>query len=200
MRPLVLVLSDGQEHPVQSIRDILARGRANDATLSCRPRTGARSGRQSSHSVRGEGECPAPRPPDFRVAARTRECSPWLSHLRSSSTLSSSSLLLDAQHRDLIAAGVDGEQVLAVTGGLQRTLRTRCRFPFRRYPLQTPEPCRGVSVPSACRSKPAIVFVPAVLSSTYRCPTTSDAAELLSAAAAAPTAASVSRLIVTAHA
>ena len=44
-------------------------------------------------------------------------------------------------------------------------------------PAANGEPGIGVSVPSAWRSKPAIVFVPAVLSLTYRCPTTDEAAD-----------------------
>ena len=58
-----------------------------------------------------------------------------------------------------------------------------CNAPWEPVPVPVPapptengDPASGVSVPSACRSNPATVFVPAVLSLTYRCPTTSDAA------------------------
>src|SRR5439155_1196653 len=49
-----------------------------------------------------------------------------------------------------------------------------------------------VSVPSAWRSKPAIVFTPPVLSFTYTCPTTPDVADA-APASTAPAVASASR-------
>src|SRR5438034_11117966 len=78
-----------------------------------------------------------------------------------------------------------------------------CRAPCEPTPAPVPappaangEPRNGVNELSVCRSQAAIVCVPSVLSLTYRCPTTSDAADAPPAAIAAATAAGASRLIV----
>jgi hypothetical protein len=72
---------------------------------------------------------------------------------------------VDAQHRDLVAAGVDGDQEPAVGRELQGALVGQ--------PLAGPGasgrergPGTGVSEPSACRLNAPIVFVPLVLSLT----------------------------------
>src|SRR3989442_9563486 len=65
-------------------------------------------------------------------------------------------------------------------------------FPVPTPPAANGEPGIGVSVPSAWRSKPAIVFTPPVLSFTYTCPTTPDVADA-APASTAPAVASASR-------
>src|SRR4029077_5258477 len=60
-------------------------------------------------------------------------------------------------------------------------------IPVPAPPTANGDPATGVSVPSACRSNAATVFVPAVLSFPYTCPTPRGAAEALPAASAEPT-------------
>jgi hypothetical protein len=61
-------------------------------------------------------------------------------------------------------------------------------------PAVNGDPGSGVSVPSAFRSNAAIVFVPAVLSSRYTCPTTGDqCADADAAAGTATTAPAATR-------
>src|SRR5437763_14575680 len=82
----------------------------------------------------------------------------------------------------------------ASTASRRRPSALRCSDPCDASPAPLPappaakgDPGSAVSVPSAWRARPATVFVPEVLSLTYRWPTTGD----LGAAAAgdAPTAA-----------
>src|SRR3954447_18621121 len=69
-------------------------------------------------------------------------------------------------------------------------------WPVPAPPAANGEPGIAVSEPSAWRSKPAIVLTPAVLSFTYRCPTTFEPGA--APAVAAPRAASASAAAATA--
>ena len=71
----------------------------------------------------------------------------------------------DPQHRDLVAARVDGDQEPAVRRDLQRALDAS-PAPVPAPPAVNGDPASGVSVPSACRSNAPIVLGPSVLSST----------------------------------
>src|SRR6266516_2809174 len=87
----------------------------------------------------------------------------------------------------------------ASTANRYRPSLLSCSAPWEAIPFPVPtppaangEPVIGVSVPSAWRSKPAIVFTPPVLSFTYTCPTTPDVADA-APASTAPAVASASR-------
>jgi hypothetical protein len=71
----------------------------------------------------------------------------------------------DAQDRDLVAAGVDRQQVLSVRSYLDRALGGEARAQAR-APALIGEPASGVSEPSACRANPSMVLAGAVLPST----------------------------------
>jgi len=66
----------------------------------------------------------------------------------------------DAQDRDLVAAGVDRQQVLSVRSYLDLALGGEARAP-----ALNGEPASGVSEPSACRVNPSMVLAGAVLPS-----------------------------------
>jgi hypothetical protein len=95
---------------------------------------------------------------------------------------------LDPQHRDLVAAGVDCQQVAAVATPLSEPCEA-IPLPVPTPPATNGEPGIGVSIPSAWRSKAPIVFTPPVLSLTYTCPTTGDVVEAAPVASTAKAAA-----------